>query len=242
MYDDFYNEPSESDVYIEQLKENLKKEIKEDILNEISRLRKENEELKEVKENISKLEFSYRQKEIELESQYKQKEDNLMKRPIRELLEIIKEKYYYVTRPYEYVKKCDKCDKDRKLELTDVYGRKHKVDCVCNRHEYGKFKVEEKYIGVITEINKRNGKFNMWVDFKYSNSAFYEDEYISGTFFDKSKVVYDYNEFMNIMQTKKRETIINKNLYWGYIFVNKKEAKLFAEWLNEGLVGENNVI
>ena len=69
MYDDFYNEPSESDVYIEQLKENLKKEIKEDILNEISRLRKENKELKEVKENISKLEFSYRQKEIKLESQ-----------------------------------------------------------------------------------------------------------------------------------------------------------------------------
>ena len=66
-YDDFYNEPSEADIYIEELKDKIRTEVKEDIINELEKLRKENKELQDVKNNINKLEKEYNQKKNELE-------------------------------------------------------------------------------------------------------------------------------------------------------------------------------
>ena len=56
MWEDFYNEgPSDFDIAIEEFKEGLRKTVKEEILNEMSRLKKENEELQEVKKNFDKI-------------------------------------------------------------------------------------------------------------------------------------------------------------------------------------------
>ena len=50
-YDDFYNEPSDSDIAIEELKEHLRNEVKSEILSKLKRLEKENKELQEVRKN-----------------------------------------------------------------------------------------------------------------------------------------------------------------------------------------------
>lgn len=53
MWEDFYNEgPSDFDIAIEEFKEGLRKTVKEEILNEMTRLKKENEKLQEAKEII----------------------------------------------------------------------------------------------------------------------------------------------------------------------------------------------
>ena len=233
-YDDFYNEPSESDIYIEELKDKIRLEVKKDIINELERLRKENKELQDVKNNINKLEREYNQKKNELEREYQEKERTLMQRPLNELLEIIKEEYYCIDRPYDYIPKCDKCNEKRKLEFTDVYGRKHEVKCVCDKMERKPFEVETKYIGTIKEISKRNGKMCIWTSFTWSKSNYEPYEYISGTYFDKECIVYNYEQLEVKIADKSKKEII-ENIYRKYYFVNKKDAEKFAKWLNNAL-------
>ena len=50
--DDFYNEPSEFDMQVEEFKESLAKSIKSDFLEEMERLKAENRKLQGIKENF----------------------------------------------------------------------------------------------------------------------------------------------------------------------------------------------
>lgn len=233
-YDDFYNEPSESDIAIEELKEHLRNEVKSEILNKLERLEKENKELQEIKNNKNKLELEYQEKERQLEREYKLKERDLMKRPIQELLEIIQEEYYYVSYNYLEKEKCDKCNNERKIELVDAYGRKHYVNCVCKDNYKSEYLVKEKYIGVITEISKRNGHLKMWVDFTYKKSNYDKDDmYISGTYFDKDSIIYSFDDFITKNEKKIKEELEKGYGFSSYIFSKKEEAQKFADYLNE---------
>ena len=49
-YDDFYNEPSEFDEKMEELKESLAGAVKSEFLEEMERLKKENKKLQGIKE------------------------------------------------------------------------------------------------------------------------------------------------------------------------------------------------
>lgn len=231
-YDDFYNEPSESDIAIEELKEHLRNEVKSEILNKLERLEKENKELQEIKNNKKQLELEYQEKERQLEREYKLKERDLMKKPIQELLEIIQEEYYYVSYDYLKKEKCDKCNDERRIELVDAYGRKHYVDCVCKKEYKSEYLVKEKYIGVITEISKRDGQLKMWVSFTYKKSS-YDGEYVSGTYFDKDSIIYSFDDFIEKNENKIKEGLEKGYGFSSYIFSTKEEAQKFADYLNE---------
>ena len=66
-YEDFFNEPSESDLAIEELKAHLRNEVKEEILNKLNSLKEENEMLLDIKNNWDKLKREYDDKISELE-------------------------------------------------------------------------------------------------------------------------------------------------------------------------------
>ena len=51
--DEDYFEPSEFDEKIEELKEELRNSVRQEIKDEVERLRKENEELRDIKDNFS---------------------------------------------------------------------------------------------------------------------------------------------------------------------------------------------
>ena len=71
MFDDFYDNSSEIEALTEEFKDSLLKSVKEEFLNEMDRLRKENAELKEFKlkkaEYDSQLRELKRSKELEIE-------------------------------------------------------------------------------------------------------------------------------------------------------------------------------
>lgn len=50
--EDFYHEPSEFELYMDQIKENLMKSIKNEFVTEMERLREENLELQTVKKRL----------------------------------------------------------------------------------------------------------------------------------------------------------------------------------------------
>lgn len=70
-YEDFFNEPSESDLAIEELKAHLRNEVKEEILNKLNSLKEENEMLLDIKNNWDKLKREYDDKISELERERK---------------------------------------------------------------------------------------------------------------------------------------------------------------------------
>lgn len=56
MYEDFYNEgPSDYELFMNDLKETLKKSIKDEFIKEMDRLRAENKKLQNVKENFEQI-------------------------------------------------------------------------------------------------------------------------------------------------------------------------------------------
>lgn len=70
-HEDFFNEPSESDLAIEELKAHLRNEVKEEILNKLNSLKEENEMLLDIKNNWDKLKREYEDKISELERERK---------------------------------------------------------------------------------------------------------------------------------------------------------------------------
>ena len=63
--DDFYNEPSEFDMQVEEFKESLAKAVKSEFLEEMERLKKENRNLREIKENFEQIKRDYERKKME---------------------------------------------------------------------------------------------------------------------------------------------------------------------------------
>lgn len=231
---DFYCEPSESDIAIQELKEHLKKEVKSEILNKLEKLEKENKELQEIKKNKEKLENDYKEKFNQLEREYQIKERTLYQKPLKELIEIIQEEYYYVSYDYLEKPKCSKCNDKRQLEILDDYGRKHYVNCVCKETYKSKYLVKPKYIGIITEISKRDEKLKMWVSFSYAKSSWNkEDAYISGTYFDKDSIVYDYDKFIEENIKNIKERIKKDYSFSNYTFSKKEDAQKFADFVND---------
>ena len=138
MWDDFYNEgPSDFDIAIEEFKEGLRKAVKDEYVREMTRLKKENEELQEVKKNFEKIKQDYEDKKRAFEY----KEDELMRqcarKKIEELLDVandMKAEVYTIDYTYGNIPKCDKCDDNREIHFTSPSGKDCKEDCpICGQ-------------------------------------------------------------------------------------------------------------
>lgn len=223
-YDDYYNEYSEIDCLITELKNSALKGLKQDIKDKIDRLEKENQELQEVKNNWDNLKTEYQNKIRELNNYKEEVKRDAYRLPLEEMMKNIQEEYFEVSRKWEKVKKCAKCDDNRKLILVDAYGRETKIDCVCNKSEQTKYEVRSKYLMGISSISKRDGKPKMWVYFSYQKGDRNDDGYYrSGEYFDDNKIV-NYDE------------AIKKDKDSYFVFKNKKDAQKYADLLNEKII------
>jgi len=143
MWEDFYNEgPSDFDIAIEEFKEGLRKTVKEEILNEMARLKKENEKLQEVKENFDKIKQDYEDKK----RQFNIKEDEMMRslarKKITELTTIadFNEHLYCIDSKSAYLPKCDKCDEKRLIHFKSPSGRDCTEGCpTCGKQYFAYF-------------------------------------------------------------------------------------------------------
>ena len=229
--DDFYDKSvnSELDAFIENIKTKAKKEF----IDRLNKLEKENQELQEIKRNyknkIYQLERDYDNKKCELEKEYKDKEYNLYRRPINEIFPFVSKPYYEATVKYDYIPKCDKCDENRQFIYIDPLNREHKFDCTCNKKEFSGYEVEEKVINFISEISIRNGKPCMWVDFNVKR--FNDEAYISGTFFDKDKIVPS-TEVDKLINKYSLMDKIDKYDVSQYYFENKEDCEKVVNALN----------
>ncbi|WP_212734472.1 hypothetical protein, partial [Paenibacillus terrae] len=134
MYDydhDFFNEPSEFEQKVDELKETLMDSVKDEHKQEIARLQKENGELRLVKSQLENMKLEHRQKLHELDLQKRDLERVVRKERLDTLMADFKLEMWVPEPNYKMGDKCDKCDDSRKVHYTTPLGREASEDCDC---------------------------------------------------------------------------------------------------------------
>ena len=218
MYDEYWDEPSEYEQMILELKESLRESVRQEIKDEIESLRSKLAELNDVQNN-----WSAKLREVE-EEKYKYQEAvrdakrDANRAKLTELMESIEHEAWTVRGHYEYLKpKCDKCDKDRRLHFKSPNGREMTEECECAKRKY----IYEAKPIILYKIHQRiesNGrpKDNPWLYYAlYERNGFYPGE--------KDEDI----ELINIRfgETERREK------YHAY-FLDEGAAKAYADELN----------
>ena len=212
MYPDFddYYEPSEGEMFFDEMKEKFREILREDVNTELSRLTKENAELrKTVKEyNDKKMELIRRERDV----QYK--EDNLKRDVEREfysktmddvfehLLED-SEVWYAEHVPHEKPK-CDLCDEERQMVARYPNGEIVKKQCDCAKPTY----VYEPVISVNKQIKfhksyKSSGK-KCYFTKNYKPNKDYAEAYDYYCEFRIEKIYNDFNDEVKEYHKAKR--------------------------------------
>lgn len=232
--EDFY-EPSEGELFFDEMKEKFREILREDVNSELSRLTKENAELrKTVKEyNDKKMELSRRERDI----QYK--EDNLRRdvekefynKTIEEVFEHLledSEVWYAEHIPHEKPK-CNLCNEERELVATYPNGEIVKKQCDCARPIY----VYEPMISVNKQIKFHKAYKPRYSDHKkcyftknYRPNKDYAEAYDCYSEFRIENIFDEFNDDVKEYHETKR--------YGEKVaFRNKEACQKYCDWLNE---------
>lgn len=137
--EDFYNEPSEFDMLVDEFKEQLRASVKEEIIAEMDALKKSNEELRDIRDHweakVAELENEYEEKRRELEKKLREAEstaDNAKRMALFDLIRDYPDHAYTVDTKYIEKPKCDKCDDNRKIQFITPRGRTMYERCECD--------------------------------------------------------------------------------------------------------------
>ena len=229
MIYDYFEDYNEFDEKIEEFKDSLRNEVKDEIKNEIERLKKRNLELEEKQKNLSKLENEYKEKIRKLENEkeqviYEQKSE-FYKNTMKEIIDkvFICKKLYDIDYKNVEMQKCNCCDENRKIIATDMFGRKHKVDCQCRE-------TKKKYF--YKECDKQ---ISMWKLKGTGNIHLTIKTWRSWGSSDTEEVILEYitqdKENRDYIIEKFDENNLPKSYYRAY-FTDEKEAQKYVDYLN----------
>lgn len=139
-----YEEPSEYDRLVYELKESLKSQIKQEVTDKIKRLEKELNELKEFRDNKQKYDNKISELKFELEKSENSIEEKAKKLKLNEFLSMIESPAWCIKGDWEYVNpKCDKCDDNRIIHFFAPSGKEHTESCPhCGERKYKYFPEE----------------------------------------------------------------------------------------------------
>ena len=129
-WNDYY-EPSEFDEAVEEFKDAIRRNVRQELQDEIEQIKKENAELREVKENWDKIKRKHEQAIYELCLAKEQAKKEVYKERLAEFLRRFSYVGYRPDADFVYGPKCDKCDEDRKIHFVSPMGKEMMEDCSC---------------------------------------------------------------------------------------------------------------
>lgn len=213
--EDFYNEPSEFEMQVEEFKEGLTKAIKEEFLAEMKRLREENQSLQAIKKEFNQIKSDYQRKENELEYERKNLLSKVRRERLGELMKDFQVLMYRIESKRHELPKCDKCDSKRRIYFKAPSGKEMYEECECSKAKH--LYEPEEYVATEFKI-KHNGK-EMAVHYKehkerdydyYTHSTFAEQIYQEGSDFESLsmyrtffKTKEDCQKFCDYLNAKK---------------------------------------
>ncbi|MBT2716889.1 hypothetical protein [Bacillus sp. ISL-57] len=217
--EDFYNEPSEFEMQVDEFRESLLKAVKEEFVSEMDRLKKENAELQEIKTNFKTIKSEYDQKSRKLEYERQDLERKVRRERLSSLLNDFEVEYYTVASRSKYKPKCDKCDENRRLYYTTPSGRKTYESCECSNS----IPVFEPIPILLSTFSIRRGEGHAWYSVKYRGD---DDEYLN---------YYEDSIHGNELITDEKQF---KDIGYAYktLFETKEIAQKFCDYKNSNEV------
>lgn len=221
-FEEDYYEPSEFDEKIDEFKNCLRESIKKETQELIKKLQKENEELRDIRDNWEEIKRDYDRKQRELQREIYNCKYNAAKMRLDELFEFCGMNVILYRPNWEYVykPKCDKCDDDRYIHFESPSGIDCKEDCLCAKR-FMKHKPEP-YFCTEFRVNRQNNKLPMLMWFrKYKGYDDIHDgcEYV---FDDLCTFIYNGENFETVEANE-------KNPY----FRDEKQCQEYCEYLNK---------
>lgn len=219
--DDFYNEPSEFDMQVEEFKESLAKSIKSEFLEEMERLKEENRKLQGIKDNFEQVKRDYERKKMECDRMMREAENNAKRMKAEELMEKFKTFLWRPDWEYLYGPKCDKCDKNRHIEITLPSGNKVNDDCECDKSR-AKVMVPERMVRY--ELANRDPGIVAWYTAcGKEGERYYKLDYASDVYAE-GNIVKPGTSF-EVLEARENQRNI--------LFTTREECLAYCEYLNE---------
>lgn len=216
-YDEnFYQEPSEFEMMVNELRATLLKSVKEEYINEMDRLREENKELQEIKKNFEQIKRDYEKKKREVATEYEVKKSQVRRERLSELMQDCEVELYTVGSASKYKPKCDKCDKDRKIHFKTPSGKDTFEMCECS----SRIHIYEPIPTLISSFSIRNGKGYAWYKVqdrgRHDEYLTYYEDSISGSELITSEEQFD-----------------DKVYSYKTLFQTEELAQKYCDWKNE---------
>jgi hypothetical protein len=212
--EDFYHEPSEFEMQIEEFKASLMSKVKEDYIKELERLKKENAELQNVKKNFEGIKNGYEKKKRELEYERSNLLHQVRRERLSELMKDCEIELFTVGSKGRRQPKCDKCNEDRRIPYTTPLGKETYEICDCD----SKIQVYEPIPIMLHTFSIRNGNGLAW--YKIHNDR--HDEWF--TYYDDSisgkDLITDESQFESIGYSYKT------------LFKTKELAQQYSDYKN----------
>ena len=224
--DDYFYEESEFDERINELKDSLRNQVKEEIKNKIEELTKRNEELEERQKNLSGLEKEYQDKirnfEYEKERIIINAKKELYNANLEQFLDFVFEHQVLYEVDYKSIgqEKCPYCDDNRRIKVKDILGREYTTGCKCCDYKRSYY-VYESQCSLCFRKQKNSTVFKMILDVKNESDSTKIFGFSGG-----KTIMTDY------LYEKFDENNPPKNYYRTY-FTSKEEAQKCADYLNK---------
>lgn len=223
--EEFYYETGEFEEEIDNLKQSLKKSIKEKFIQEMYKLKKENEELQTIKKDWKKLHEDHTSAINELQRAISNASYEARRLRLEELLSDKKIFLYSVDSKYYQGEKCDKCDDHRKLNYRTPRGKNQYEDCECSIKLY-KYVPKQIFLYEFSSSTWDNS-ITLWYK-QYQSDYDKNKQYFTFKFAEDS--VRSENFYSPDMSF---DNIKNK---FEIMFKNEEDCQKYCDWLNEKIV------
>lgn len=214
--DYYFDNHSEFDAQVDEFKESLKKAVKQEHIDEMNRIKKENEELQEFKKNFEAIKQDYARKERELNQERNNLLSTVRKERLEELFKGRKSIAYKVGVTVVKIPKCDQCDEYRSIHFKSPSGKKMTEKCTC-----------DKGIPLFKPKNLIVSEFSLG---RHELSVFYKPFDWSDA--DGMTIDYDASSMHSSNIYKKGEDFSKLKRY-ETVFMNEEDCLKYCEYLQE---------
>lgn len=216
-----YYEPSEAEAKMQEITDMLKGAVKQEIKDELERLRKENAELRQYKDKFQENNEKVGQELRNLRFEKEKLERTVKQARIRELLGEYIVAGWVVQRVYSEKPKCDKCNEKRELVYYSPRGKEMRESCECSESTLS-YRVQTTEL-IRVEIRKE------WDSIKWCRTYF-----TAPTIWKDGKEVEDSIErTSHVYNDEAFEKIAESYLATRYVFLDEEKCKEFCEYLNK---------
>lgn len=226
-YDDYFGEPNEFEMQVEEFKDALRNSVKDEIKSRIESLENELATLKEFRDERYKFIHEYEAKIREAQKEAsdakrfaKESEEKWKKARLHELLGDYLTVGWRAESKWEYGEKCDKCDDDRKIHFTSPRGKEYTEDCECAKRYYRYFPQE----ATLSKIYVRKK------DFRWDDKG--ETDFYNRYYTVKEDNEYDRYESAAEVYTSS-DIDFEKVISYRAVFLNEEDCKKYCDWKTE---------